>query len=252
MPYKILLAVLLFIIGFNGCSAPKIFVDSKKSENAGRLLSYKQADVADPFIDSLLTQPLDSATIKTVLLPPPPPPPPAFKQIEGHRVQVFASQDSISALTEKMKVKKVVSDSVYLVKENGFYKIQIGDYRFYPQADSVRRYLAKDYYPKAWIPKCMIYVPNIIERDSSATANETSLTTEPATHRIQVFVTTDEAKALQIVQELQKKFSYANYQRVDGRFKIFVGRFSSRGEAQKILEQLKRSGYRDAFLAPVN
>lgn len=240
--------VAFILLAFYGCSAPKIFVEQKKTDDAGRLLSYEQAEVADAFLDSLLSHPADSATLKTVLLPPPPPPPPAFKQVQGYRVQVFASRDSAAALLEKMKVRPAVRDSIYLVKENGFYKIQIGDFRFYPKADSLRNSLIKRQYPKAWIPKTMIRVPNIEAATDTTASVQNIPAAEAAPFRIQVFVTADEARALQIVQELQKDFSPANYQKVSAKFKIFVGRFPSRAAALKVLARIKIRGYSDAFI----
>ena len=59
-----------------GCAAPKLMKKSDDSEKGSAVLFYKQADKADPFLDSLITNPADSASIKALLLPPPPPPPP--------------------------------------------------------------------------------------------------------------------------------------------------------------------------------
>lgn len=250
--HKYLIFSFLIVVGFWGCSAPKLFTKEKKAEDASRILSYEQADVADPLIDSLLTTPSDSAVLKTVLFPPPPPPPPAFKQIRGHRVQVFLSTDSIKAYSEKVKLAAVVSDSVYLVKENGFFKVRVGDYHFYPQADSMRQILAKNNYPKAWIPECMINVPNTVSTDSGATSIKQTTLSPKITHRVQVFVTKDEARAIKIVQQLMANFQFVHYKKVGPNFKIFAGRFTSREQALKTLEKLKARGWSDAFLVPAD
>ena len=237
------------LIGFWSCSAPNLLVKNNTSDDTARILSYEPSDLPDPFIDSLQAHPYDTATVKAVLLPPPPP---AFTQIAGHRVQVFASVDSLAAYKEKTQLAPLVRDSVYLVKENGFFKVQAGDYRFYPQADSLRQILQKSGYPKAWIPGCLINVPSSVVPDSARPQTSPTVPSARITHRVQIFVTKDEAKALEIVQQVQSRFDFVHYKKTGMHYKIFCGRFSSREQALKELNKIKADGWPDAFIVPVN
>jgi len=231
------------------CTEISLLKKPKQTAAVDSVLFYQQANVADPFIDSLLAQPQDSVCLKTVLLPPPPSPPPAFKQIEGFRVQTFAGSDSLHAAVIKSRLKNVVPDTAYLLRENGLFKVQIGNYPHRGPADSIKNYLRKNGYRGAWVVKRPIFIPNTLASDSSISSVNYKTPANRHLFRIQILATSDEAKALGLIQELQKAFTYQSYYlKKNALFKIYLGRFTSRSEAEQALKRVRKKGYQDAWL----
>jgi len=62
---------LLFSVFFWACSSQVAF-STKKPADVDSVLFYQQKDIVDPFIDSIFTDPGNSAQISVVLVPPPP------------------------------------------------------------------------------------------------------------------------------------------------------------------------------------
>jgi len=217
------------------------------------VLFYQQPAVSDPFLDALQTHPGNSATLKTVLFPPPPPVP-AFKEADGFRVQLFAGIDSLRALSLRSTADNLTADSVYLFKDKGLFKVQAGDYLYRMSADSARRYFRSNGFKSAWVVKRKIRIPlhSAAGRASSAVPPADSVA-RPAQAAgnitIQVLATSDETRALQVVGQLQKAFSEPSYyKRSNGLYKIFVGRYKTREEAQAALQRVRNKGFPDAWL----
>ncbi len=254
MIIKLSTSLILMSLIISGCTAPKLLTKPETNEKGSGVLFYKQADTAEPFLDSLLTNPADSAVIKAVLVPPPPPPPPAFREMEGYRVQVFAGVDSLKAVQTRKDLRRIIQDSTYIIKEAGLFKVKAGDFLYYPPADSLKKLLKQNNFERAWAARGKILVPNTIGRDSVITERAaSSQSQQQAKFRIQVFVTSDEAKALAMIQKLQQSFSWpAAYLNIDDLYKIFIGRFPSRAEAETALEKIRNQGYPKAFLSPID
>jgi len=250
--YLFLAAALLYFF-ISGCTGPKLMTKPESREKSSGVLFYKQADKAEPFLDSLITNPSDHAAIKAVLVPPPPPPPPAFKEMEGYRVQVFAGIDSLKAAQIKNDLRNMIQDSVYIIKETGLYKVKAGNFLYYPPADSLKKLLQQQNFDRAWTARGKILVPNTAAPDSLPQVSADARQLLPAKFRVQVFAASDQAKAMGLVQELQGTFSWpAAYLEIDGLYKVFLGRFPSRTEAEVALTEIRSQGYPKAFLSPIN
>ncbi|MEJ2543546.1 MAG: SPOR domain-containing protein [Calditrichaceae bacterium] len=230
--------------------------------------------MADPFLDGIQSNPGNSARLTTLLLPPPPPPPPDYREIEGFRVQLFAGTDSTSALTVQNKVNNDIDDPVYLIHEGGLFKIQVGDYPYRIDADNMKLTLNTRGYDGAWVAKRKIHVP----RDSSSvdssiavtpspppppdseqtpqqdivsnhTTDSTSVQTSEIKFKIQVIATSDELKAQQMELDLEKQFAVdAYYKKAGDVYKVFIGQFQSRPDAEVLLKQVRENGFPDAWL----
>ncbi len=243
----------LFLL--QNCQPNGLLRKSSAEAKADSVLFYKQADVHDPFLDSLQTHPGDSATLKTVLLPPPPPAAPPYKEVDGFRVQIFAGMDSLRALSQRTAARALTADSVYLTKDRGLFKIQVGDYLYRMSADSANRYFHVKGYKGAWVVKRKIRIPTHNKADTANTAGSqlNSMIANPRTTTgkitIQVLATGDEARALQVVSQLQKTFSAPSYyKRSGGLYKIFVGKYKTREEAEAALKRVRQKGFPDAWL----
>ncbi len=236
---KALVFLSLLIVLFS--CAPQAVFTVKKPAEPDSVLFYQQKNVADPFVDSILSQPGDSAEISIRLIPPPPPD--TLRFVEGFRVQVFAGLDSIRAASVTHKISSILQDSVYLFKDNGLFKVQAGDFIYRHLADSVQRKLTIQSFPGTWVVKRMIIAPDSVSEPPPASKIlEFKFT-------IQILATSDESRALEMVSQLQGQFEFpAYYKNIGSVFKVFMGKFAVRSEADKALTQIRQKGYPDAWV----
>ena len=254
------------------CNPKTLLTGVTHTSDVDSVLFYQQNPVADPFLDEIQSNPGNSAQLKTLLLPPPPPPPPDYKEIEGFRVQIFAGTDSISALSVQRKINADIDDPVYLIQEGGLFKIQVGDYSYRMDADNMKLALNTKGYDGAWVAKRMIHVPlDSSDADSSIAipppppqtsveehqeeivtgqmSDSTSVQITETKFKIQVIATSDELKAQQLELELEDQFSQdAFYEQAGNIYKVFIGRFQTRADAEVLLNQVRENGYPDAWL----
>ena len=83
-------------------------------------------------------------------------------EIEGFRVQVFATQDRNRAdeLQEELKIK--FNEKIYIIFEAPNYKLRVGDFLDRDDAELMRMKLVSSNFPSAWIVRTKIQ-PDIIE-----------------------------------------------------------------------------------------
>jgi len=219
---------------------------AEKQQNAqvDSFLYYQPIALNDPFLDSLKVQNDSEQALKIRVVPPPAPPRPKTKQVEGYRVQTFAGIDSLNAFVMVNNLKTVFKDSIYFFKENELFKIQLGDYLYRNDADMKVLDLRKDGFAGSWVVQRLINVP--IKPDSLADSLKKE-TDYP--FKIQILVTSDSEKAKTIVTQLQNEFKMvSNYIQSENLYKIFLGKFASREEAEKVLGKVRENGYKDAWL----
>jgi hypothetical protein len=207
-------------------------------------LYYQPVALNDPFLDSLSGQYDTDQVVKVRVIPPPPPPPAKMKQVEGYRVQTFAGTDSINALVMVNNLRNALPDSVYFLKEDALFKIQLGDYLYRNDADMKVLDLRKDGFSGAWVVQRLVNIP--IKKDSS-TGNESADKEYP--FKIQVLVTADLEKAKSVAEQLQMQFNMeSSYTENSSLYKVFLGKFITREEAEKVLANVRTNGYKDAWL----
>ena len=148
------------------------------------------------------------------------------------------------------KAKKIITDSAYLIHEKGLYKVQVGDYQFYPQADKVKITLQKNEFPGAWIVKRPILVPlTSSAKDDNLDPRQSLSVNKSGKYRIQVMVTSSQDKAIQIVNELKQQLNYPVFFEQTGTlFKVFIGAFQVEKKAREVLQMIRSGGYADAWL----
>ena len=83
-------------------------------------------------------------------------------EIEGFRVQVFATQDRNRAdeLQDELKIK--FNEKIYIIFEAPNYKLRVGDFFDRDDAELMRMKLVSSNFPSAWIVRTKIQ-PDIIE-----------------------------------------------------------------------------------------
>jgi len=230
----------------------------KKSETRGDVdstLFFKQIEIQDPFFEAIQNSGEQKFSLTKKLIPPPQPIPESskFKEIEGYRVQIFAGVDSIGTISNKIKATQITADTIYFLADKGLYKLQIGDYPYYPQADSVKRNFRQNGYPGAWIVKRQIFIP-IKDTTGVAKGEQVQPTVSPnqnttGKYKIQVIVTGTENKARQICNELKSSLNVLTfYESAGNLFKVFVGSFDDETIARDTLEKIRKLNYTDAWL----
>jgi len=245
-----LFLVMIFII--IACNPQSIrrsrLQDNQAEAQPDSFLYYQPMAINDSFLDSLTSVNDKEEVLKVRLIPPPPPPAPKTKQVTGYRIQTFAGLDSINAITSIEKLKTVVQDSIYFLREKGLFKIQFGDYVLRNDADLKVLDIRKSGISGAWVVSGMVNIP-IDSLSSKAKSLDTAQQISEALYKIQVLVTSDLSKAETLTGTLKEQFYKESYFIESGSmYKIFLGKFNNRSDAEKVLEQVKKSGYPDAWL----
>ncbi len=239
--------LLLFSLFFSACktfSSLKRPLHSEQTSSADSVLFYQQVHLPDPFLDSLTSDRGNRISLSTTLLPPPPLAP-KFKEIEGFRVQVSASTDSIKSHALLSQLSSFIEDSLHLVKENDLYKVQVGDFPYRMEADSMVQVLRHHNIHGAWVVQRKILIP----RSESAFNEPQPQASTALNFSIQILATQDEANALSQVAQLQQKLVWpVFYKQIGGLFKVYCGKFSSRIQAEQALKEIRRIGLKDAWI----
>jgi len=247
----------LFILLFNACQ-PGLITKKSGQEQIDRSLYFQQVEVKDAFMDTLVSPAGQAATLSKKIIPPPvpEPEPPKFKEVEGFRVQIFAGLDSLNAVSTASQSRNVTIDSVYLFREKGLYKIQLGDYQYRYQADSANQSLRKNGFSGAWVVKRMVQIPvsaeELIPAAPVIPVSQPDSTLPQITtgkYKIQVVATSTIERAQSLVNDLGSKYQYpVFFEKAGTMYKVFIGPFSIEAEARQTLEAVRKSGYPDAWL----
>jgi len=231
------------------CHLDPVIGKKQAAHEADGVLFYRQKHIADTFIDSILTNPGNEARLKIILIP-------AhkndlFKTIKGFRIQIFASADSLNALTIKATASKQVEDTVYFVHEKGLYKLQVGDFPYRMEAETMKQRLKGYGYGGSWIVETLIKISidSISGVADSISVQDKLVQPTADNYKIQILATSDEARALTLVAELNEKFGLqCFYEETGGLFKVFAGNFTIKSAADSALQKIRNSGYPDAWL----
>jgi hypothetical protein len=251
----LILSVLILIWILSACKSTRALRQEESEVSIDSSLYFQPVAVSDPFLDSLKQMPDKKVTMQKEVYPPPKAQPvgPFLKEVEGYRVQIFAGIDSINSLSALYQAKDLVPDSVYLFKEKGLYKVQVGDYQFRPQADNSKTHFRQNGFPGAWVVQRSILIPV----DSTQTVRVTGgmdtglpvKTGKTGKYKIQVFVTSSMEKAQLTILDVKDIGNYnAFYEGSGDLFKVFVGPFEDEQQARRVLEDLRQNGFTDAWL----
>ncbi len=218
------------------------------------VLFYQKKDLHDPFLDAVLAYPHDEVELSQTVVPPPAPRP-KFQQMQGFRVQVFASGDSLNAVRQKAKISSLISDTCLIVKEKNLFKVQVGNFPKRIAADSLKDYLKTHGFNGAWVVQTTIFVPVATvtpapqPADSAAIRTTNNLPSANTPFRIQVFATGDQSKAVKITKELKQTFNLpCTFEQKGALFKIYINGFNTRAQAETVLRKVKNAGYKDAWI----
>tara|TARA_B100001142_G_C14334193_1_gene655235 strand:- start:2051 stop:2476 length:426 start_codon:yes stop_codon:yes gene_type:complete len=83
-------------------------------------------------------------------------------EIEGFRVQVFATQDRNKADQLQKELMKKFNEKIYIIFEAPNYKVRIGDFLDRDDAELMRMKLVSSDFPSSWIVRTKIQ-PDLID-----------------------------------------------------------------------------------------
>ena len=253
MKYPVFSAFLLLVASFIISCQPRTAVKTESVSAPDSVFYFEQADLSDPFLDTIFQKPDQTMALNKRLYPPASTPaiPPRFKEIEGFRVQVFAATDSVNARSTRNELMSMVEDSVHFFPEKGLYKIQVGDYQWRYQADAMKTQMRQNGYPGAWVIQRMIIIP-AATADTTITPIEQMTQSEPqdsGKYKIQVIVTGSRTRADEIMQQMRTQIESPVFSEQSGNlYKVFVGPFTDEAEARAQLARVRSLGYSDAWL----
>lgn len=245
LKYIILILILiLFACNPQAIRKARLQQTAAPEAQADSFLYYQTVTLENTFLDSMSLKNDSEQSVFVRLLPPPPPPAPKTKQVDGFRVQVFAGLDSLNALTAMEKVKQAVTDSIYFLKESSLFKIQFGDYLYRNSADLKALDIRKHGISGAWVVLTRVNVPIDTVKKVPVTTDE-----QEKPFKIQILVTSSLENAKTVVEKLKTEFKHDSfYLKSETVYKVFLGRFSTRNEAEKTLTKVKQAGYSDAWM----
>ncbi len=256
MNLSLITLLLSTILLFLAACQPKTGVKNDETASVDSAFYYVQKDIDDPFLDTLSQAPDRLISLKKDVYPPPVQKP-KFKEIEGFRVQIFAGTDTINALSTRSQATTMVTDSVYLLEDQGLLKVQVGDYPYRHQADKMRDQFRKEGFPGAWVILRTILIPyEAASTDDTISVADTVIVVQPmeksvvdGNFKIQIIATGSEERAQEIVDNLKQSMNYqAFYEKSGNLYKVFVGYFKEENTAREALDKIRTGGFPDAWL----
>ena len=181
-----------------------------------------------------------------------------YRMGKGYRCQAFAGASLANAQQVAARLRSLNFDSVYVFKsERGLYKVQIGDFDNREGAVALLDRLRNAGVKNAWIVESDIRIAkspdekNAFEDQKNSKQRQFDLE-QKFFYAIQVFATGDSLKALKLREVFQTETQNpAEVVREDSIWKVLIGRFKQRSEAEQLLKSLKRRRFVDAWITQV-
>ena len=166
-------------------------------------------------------------------------PPAEGSQIEGFRVQVAALRDHnrAEALREQIQRDAQVLTYIHLDEDIQLYKIQAGNSRTPESAQTLRDAIRALGFPDAYVVRTQI--ANVLP-ESDITSG----------FRVQIFSSSTRGSAenaqMQARVQLTRDDVFIDFE--SPYFKVRVGNFQTRNDAEILLEEVTKKGYETAFI----
>ncbi len=177
---------------------------------------------------------------------------------KGYRCQAFAGTALANAQQIATRLRSLNFDSVYVFKgDRGLYKVQIGDFDNREGAVELLDQLRNAGIKNAWIVESDIRIAKSPEEkgafeDQKNSKQQQFDLEQKFFYAIQVFATSDSLKALKLSDVFQTETQNpTEVIREDSIWKVLIGRFKHRTEAEQLLRSLKRRRFVDAWITQV-
>ncbi len=235
MRKKILLFV-LFVVFLIGCVAqqPQLVppanspvADSSVADSSAAREEFDPQTLRDD--DMVLQTPARAEAMSPAEVP----------QIEGFRVQVAALRDHnrAEALREQIQREAQVLTYIHLDEDIQLYKIQAGNSRTPESAETLRDAIRALGFPDAYVVRTQI---SVVQPESAATPG----------FRVQIFSSSTRGSAedaqIQARDQLARNDVFIEFE--PPYFKVRVGNFQTRNDAEILLMEVTKKGYETAFI----
>ena len=228
---KNILLFILFVVFLIGCVAQQTQLappaDSPKADSPAAREEFDPQTLMDD--DPVLQTPAHTEAI----------PPAEVSQIEGFRVQVAALRDHnrAEALREQIQRDAQVLTYIHLDEEIQLYKIQAGNSRTPESAKTLRDAIRALGFLDAYVVRTQIVN---VQPESYATSG----------FRVQIFSSSTRGSAenaqMQARVQLARDDVFIDFE--PPYFKVRVGNFQTRNDAEILLEEVTKKGYETAFI----
>ena len=228
---KNILLFVLFLVFLIGCVAqqPQLAppADSPKADSPAAREEFDPQTLMDD--DPVLQTPARAEAI----------PPAEISQIEGFRVQVAALRDynRAESLREQIQRDAQVLTYIHLDEDIQLYKVQAGNSRTPESAKTLRDAIRALGFPDAYVVRTQIVN---VQPESDATSG----------FRVQIFSSSTRGSAenaqMQARVQLARDDVFIDFE--PPYFKVRVGNFQTRNNAEILLEEVTKKGYETAFI----
>jgi SPOR domain len=178
----------------------------------------------------------------------------SYREEQGLRVQLFAGAIEENARTAAAEIQSLSLDSVYVLEEDGLFKVQLGNFQERLAAEKMLDQLRFKGITNAWIVQTTIHVPKVsVDQVLTPGTKTDSSEYSPLIFTIQVFVTRDLTNAERVLQSLSDQVKQEGWVICSGDlWKVVVGNFQTEAAAREFLSVLRSSGFPDAWLTQIN
>jgi hypothetical protein len=173
-----------------------------------------------------------------------------YKEVPGLRIQVFAGSDPMNAQMKAQELRTLNLDSVYVTEKKGLFRVQLGNFLYRIEAEKMLDRIGHAGISNAWITETMIRIP---KQESEESQDHEKISAYEMNYAIQVFVTGDPEKAVELSEHFQQVFDenvrIVNQANV---WKILIGNYTKEREAREKLEEIRQAGFPDAWLTQID
>ncbi len=163
----------------------------------------------------------------------------SYEIVDGYRVQIFAGIDRGMAERVKGEALEKLNVGIYVEYDPPLYRVRIGDCRTVEEVQSLTAEAKlKGYSDAFWAPTQI-----------NVTKEMKTIKEEAEGFRIQIMMLENADTAQKVRQEAEELFNIGVYVDFEPAFyKVRIGDFTDRFQAEVTLEIVRSKGYRDAFV----
>jgi len=175
----------------------------------------------------------------------------SFIEVKGFRVQTFAGSSKENSAAMADQLTQLNLDSVYIIEDQGLFKVQIGNFIERLDAERMLDQLRFRNISNCWIVETVVHLPKKpVTHPDKAPPPEEITTSE---FSIQLFVTKSEQRAKEFSVKFTRQLGEPSRLIQSGEFwKVLCGNYDEESRARQRLDEIRNSGYPDAWITQVN
>jgi hypothetical protein len=174
----------------------------------------------------------------------------SYHLARGFRCQVFASSNKDAGREVAAKLRELQLDSVYVIQgSDKLYKVQMGNFKMRNDAQILLDQLYYAGFDGVWVLETEIHIPKekpLIDQSKSFEEQNKFY------FSVQILATKNIENAKKARSLLESEISTPmQIVESDGFWKLLIGRFENKSDAQALLEDLREKEYFDAWITQI-